>query len=203
MEVRPWMLEAMKWGAMIYPDMVAGNVYLYQLYTMCFVGFKSKDVAEAFVDWAEKNIDHWGYDPITLIDTNDEATRELWKVHIKKQTPEQKKVGEDGAVGLEYAVSKLHAFLESGYEVNQRPGQTWWLRSPDGGYKPVSRADREIAIIVKDGRVADVYATWKEDLSIEVVDLDVNGDEEREAEVMDCMKEIEAKVESRTLFKIY
>ena len=53
MEVRPWMLEAMKWGAMIYPDMVAGNVYLYQLYTMCFVGFKSKDVAEVFVDWAE------------------------------------------------------------------------------------------------------------------------------------------------------
>ena len=51
--------------------------------------------------------------------------------------------------------------------------------------------------------MADVYATWKEDLSIEVVDLDVNGDEEREAEVMDRMKEIEAKVESRTLFKIY
>ena len=34
MEVRPWMLEAMKWGAMIYPNMVAGNVYLYQLYTI-------------------------------------------------------------------------------------------------------------------------------------------------------------------------
>ena len=87
--------------------------------------------------------------------------------------------------------------------MNQRPGQTWWPRAPDGGHKPISRADREIVIIVKDGRVADVYATWKEDLSIEVVDLDVNGDEEREAEAMDRMKEIEAKVESRTLFKIY
>ena len=156
MEVRPWMLEAVKWGAMIYPNMVAGNVYLYQLYTMCFVGFKSKDAAEAFVAWAEKNIDHWGYDPVTLIDTSDEAARELWKVHIKENAPEKKKVGEDGTARLEYAGSKLHAFLESGYEVNQRPGQTWWLRSPDGGHKPVSRADREIAIIVKDGRVADV-----------------------------------------------
>ena len=49
MEVRPWMLEAVKWGAMIYPNMVAGNVYLYQLYTMCFVGVKSKDAASRIV----------------------------------------------------------------------------------------------------------------------------------------------------------
>ena len=94
-------------------------------------------------------------------------------------------------------------FIYSWYALHQRPGQTWWLRSHEAGYKPVSRANREIDIIVKTGRVADVYAPWTEYLSIEVVDLDMNGDEEREAEVMDCMKEIEAKVESRTLFKIY
>ena len=47
------------------------------------------------------------------------------------------------------------------------------------------------------------YATWKENFAVEVVDMDVNGDAEREAEAKERMAEIKAKVDGGLMFSVY
>ena len=199
MEIRPWMLEAVKWGARLYPAMLAGKVYLYELYTTCFVGFESKDVATAFMSWAEKNIDHWGYDPVSLLDTNDEDTRKRWAAHIRPTESTVEKV-ERGMIGQHNDIS---VFSLSGYEEKKGIGPTWWLRSPGGGWVSALGKEKKLTIIVEGGRVTDVYATWKENFAVEVVDMDVNGDAEREAEAKERMAEIKAKVDGGLMFSVY
>lgn len=198
MEIRPWMLEAVKWGARLYPAMFDGKVYLYELYTTCFVGFESKDVATAFTSWAEKNIDHWGYDPVSLLDTNDEDTRKRWAAYIRPPESTTEKI-ERGMIGQDNGAS---VFLLSGYEEKKWAGPTWWLRSPNGGARPVTETEKEIAIIVKDGRVVDVYATWRKDFAVSVVDMDINGDVEKAAKAKAKMSEIKAKFEDGTMFSV-
>ena len=63
--------------------MQRGKVYLYQLYTTCFVEFDTLEQATAFRRYADENIEYWDYDPVATIDTNDPETVQRWKEFIE------------------------------------------------------------------------------------------------------------------------
>ena len=59
MECRDWHDEARKKGAILRPDMQKGKVYLYQLFTTCFVEFETKEAADAFRKYADSCLSYW------------------------------------------------------------------------------------------------------------------------------------------------
>ena len=83
MEGSRWHGIAQEKGAILRPDMQHGKVYLYQLFTTCFVEFETLADATAFRDWANANLPYWNYDPVATIDTNDPKQIELWERHME------------------------------------------------------------------------------------------------------------------------
>ena len=79
MEGRTWHKAAMNNGAKIVPEIKVGFVYLYQLYTTCYAEFKTIEEADAFRDFADKNLTYWDYDGVATIDTTNPAELEKWK----------------------------------------------------------------------------------------------------------------------------
>ena len=79
MEGRGWHKAAAERGAKLRPDMQRGKVYLYQLYTTCFVEFDTMEQARAFRQYANENLEYWDYDPVATIDTNDPEDVQHWK----------------------------------------------------------------------------------------------------------------------------
>lgn len=79
MEGSGWHKVAAERGAKLRPDMQRGKVYLYELYTTCFVEFDTLEQATAFRRYADENIEYWDYDPVATIDTNDPETVQRWK----------------------------------------------------------------------------------------------------------------------------
>lgn len=79
MEGRDWHKAAAERGAKLRPDMQRGKVYLYQLYTTCFVEFDTMEQARAFRQYANENLECWDYDPVATIDTNDPEDVQHWK----------------------------------------------------------------------------------------------------------------------------
>lgn len=84
MEGRGWHSIAREKGAVLRPNMQRGKVYLYQLYTTCFVEFESMEAAIAFRKYADENIAYWDYDPVATLDTSDPEIVERWKVHMEE-----------------------------------------------------------------------------------------------------------------------
>ena len=78
MEGSGWHKVAAERGAKLRPDMQRGKVYLYQLYTTCFVEFDTLEQARAFRQYANENLKYWDYDPVATIDTNDPETVKHW-----------------------------------------------------------------------------------------------------------------------------
>ena len=89
MEGRPWCRIAREHGAKLVSEMVPGKVYLYQLFTTCFVEFDTVEKAQAFREYADKNLPYWDYDPVAMIDTNDPHARKLWKEHMREKSREE------------------------------------------------------------------------------------------------------------------
>lgn len=83
MEGRYWHKVALEHGITVRPNMRKGKIYLYELYTTCFVEFDTLEQVNEFRAYADKNIPYWDYDPVIVIDTNDEKIVEKWKFHIK------------------------------------------------------------------------------------------------------------------------
>lgn len=79
MEGSSWHKVAAERGAKLRPDMQRGKVYLYELYTTCFVEFDTLEQATAFRRYADESIKYWDYDPVATIDTNDPETVQRWK----------------------------------------------------------------------------------------------------------------------------
>lgn len=194
MEGRIWMNAAMAWGARLCPKMHLGGVYLYELYTTTFVHFACKAAAEAFVEWAKDNIDHWGYDPVALIDTNDPEERERWADHIEGPKTYQESILHGMVQGFETGC----VFLPSSHELKNAGGSAeWWARSP--GLPP---EQCEVVITVEDGRVSGAYASNKDAVSVEIIDADTD-DTDREAEIRDEMQELEKRVSAGELHQIW
>lgn len=193
MEGRIWMNAAMAWGARLCPKMRLGGVYLYELYTTTFVHFACKEAAEAFVEWAKTNIDHWGYDPVALIDTNDPEARERWADHIEKPKTYQESILHGMVQELENGVT----FLPSSHELKNADGQEkWWLRSPVLG-----RRRHKVVIVVEGGRVTEIYASEKDGIIADVIDTDTD-DADREAEIREEIQELERAVAAGELYRI-
>ena len=85
MEGRGWHKVAAEHGAKLRPDMQRGKVYLYQLYTTCFVEFDTLEQARAFRQYANESLEYWDYDPAATIDTNDPEDVHLWEKFMEEQ----------------------------------------------------------------------------------------------------------------------
>ena len=83
MEGRGWHSVARNKGAILRPSMKRGKVYLYQLYTTCFVEFENMEAALAFRKYADENIAYWDYDPVATLDTNNPEVIERWKENME------------------------------------------------------------------------------------------------------------------------
>ena len=84
MEIRGWHPVAAERGAILRPYMQRGKVYLYQMYTTCFVEFENMEAALAFRKYADENLPYWDYEPVTTLDTSDPEVIERWKVHMEE-----------------------------------------------------------------------------------------------------------------------
>lgn len=78
MEGRGWHKVAAERGAKLRPDMQRGKVYLYQLYTTCFVEFETVEQAKMFCQYADQNLRGWNVDPVVIIDTKDPESVKGW-----------------------------------------------------------------------------------------------------------------------------
>ena len=85
MEGRPWHKVAIEHGATLRPNMQKGKIYLYQIFTTCFAEFDTLEQANEFKAYADKNIPYWDYDPVAVVDTNDNETVEKWKPHMEQE----------------------------------------------------------------------------------------------------------------------
>lgn len=83
MEGRGWHNIARNRGAILRPSMKHGKVYLYQLYTTCFVEFENMEAALEFRKYADENIAYWDYDPVATLDTNNPEVVERWKDNME------------------------------------------------------------------------------------------------------------------------
>lgn len=88
MEGSGWHKVAAERGAKLRPDMQRGKVYLYQLYTTCFVEFDTLEQARAFRQYANENLKYWDYDPVATIDTNDPEEVQGWKEFMEDKNHE-------------------------------------------------------------------------------------------------------------------
>lgn len=196
MEVREWMYIAVAWGGRLRGNMVPDKAYLYELYADTFVQFDSKEYAEAFVEWAKTNINHWGHDPIALLDTSDPEVRERWAGHMAK--PE---TGTDRIMLISAREAETGATPEYLRETfapgeMQLGSMRWWWRTP------TTKKDRgEVIVVVEGGMVTGVYSD-REALSVSVLDLD-SDDPERQEEAEKGKATLEARVERGELKEIW
>lgn len=196
MEVREWMYIAVAWGGRLRGNMVPDKAYLYELYADTFVQFDSKEYAEAFVEWAKTNINHWGHDPIALLDTSDPEVRERWAGHMAK--PE---TGTDRIMLISAREAETGATPEYLRETfapgeMQLGSMRWWWRTP------TMKKDRgEVIVVVEGGMVTGVYSD-REALSVSVLDLD-SDDPERQEEAEKGKATLEARVERGELKEIW
>lgn len=188
MEGRTWMRMAVAgWGADLRPYMEPGWVYLYEMNTTAFVRFDNKESAESFVEWAKINVDHWGYDPVAIIDTNDPEVRERWASHMEMPKTTQEKI-EDGMIR---EVETGFTFLPSSYEMESTGGQAkWWARLQ-------SEKKNEVVIVVEGGQVTGVYSTTK-DLMVSLIDTDTDSPERAE-EIAEDMADLQRRIDAGEL----
>lgn len=83
-EIRGWHPIAVERGAILRPYMQRGKVYLFQMYTTCFVEFENMETALEFRKYADENIPYWNYEPVATIDTNDPEVVERWKLNVEE-----------------------------------------------------------------------------------------------------------------------
>ena len=195
MEAREWMYIAVAWGRRLRGNMVPNKAYLYELNTETFVQFDSKEYAEAFIEWARTHIDHWGHDPIALLDTSDPEVRERWKGHMAKQEAGSDKI---------MLVSEFETGLgtELGHQKETfAPGEMqlgsmrWWWRTP---MRKEEMA--EVIVVVEGGMVSDVFSNV-ESIMVSVLDTDTD-DAERESEINEERAALQAKIDAGELKSI-
>lgn len=200
MEGRPWMKEAVAWGARLQPEMTIGGIYLHQAFTTTFVHFGRKAAAEAFIGWASENIDHWGDDPVALIDTNDPEVCERWKHHIRPLQNYRDSILH-GMIQEKYGgyIGHPHCdvFLPSEVELKaSQEGKAWWLRTPN------EMQSVSVVICVECGSVTDVYASKKGVVDISIIDSDTD-DADREAEIEAAVSDLRKQIEAGEMFQVY
>ena len=84
MEGRSWHGVARdEFGAKLRHSMQRGKVYLYQIFTTCFVEFDTVEAAQTFRDYADANLEYWNYDPVTLVNTSDDEQCKRWSEHME------------------------------------------------------------------------------------------------------------------------
>lgn len=207
MDGRPWMEAAVEWGGRLRPYMEPGWVYLYQMFTSTFVQFPDKATAEEFVTWAGQNIDHWAYDPVAVIDTNNPEVCKEWAGSMKpeenyKDSALHKKVNlEFGRLeqGASIPASMLRPPESEHKEAHE--ASSWWVRSPDPNYKkPEDEAPTEVVVVVEDGRVTEVYATSKS-ISVTVLDMDTTDADEMTS-LEEQKKDLQARIDAGELHDI-
>lgn len=195
MEVREWMYIAVAWGGRLRGNMVPDKAYLYELYAETFVQFDSREYAEAFIEWAKKNIDHWGHDPIALLDTSDPEVRERWAGHMAKPETSGDKIMLMSTREEEIGAAKGHLqeiFAPSEVRIGS---MRWWVRTPT-----MKKDSAEVIVVVEDGRVSEVYSN-AENLSVAVLDTDTD-DAERESEINEEKAELQARIDAGELKSI-
>ena len=166
MEIREWMYIAVAWGGRLRGNMVPDKAYLYELYTETFVQFDSREYAEAFIEWAKKNIDHWGHDPIALLDTSDPEVRERWAGHMAKSQAESDKIMMPSTFEAGGGVASEHLRETFAPGEMKLGSMRWWKRTP------MTKKDiTEAIVVVEGGMVTGVYSD-KETLLVSVLDLD-------------------------------
>lgn len=57
-------------------------------------------------------------------------------------------------------------------------------------------------VVVKDGRVSEVFASQKDRISIEIIDRDTD-DAERECEIQEAVNDLNARISQGELFLVY
>lgn len=192
MEAQEWMYIAVAWGGRLRGNMVPNKAYLYELYTETFVQFDSKEYAESFIEWAKANIDHWGHNPIALLDTSDPEVRERWAGHMTKPETLEDKIMIGMVRELETGATpeRLRPTFAPG-EV-QLGSMRWWMRTP--------MRRREVVVMVEDGRVSDVFSNI-ENLVVSVLDTDTD-DPERKKEIDEEKAALQARVDSGELKRV-
>ena len=53
-------------------ELKLGKVYLYQKFNEMLEEFDTLEGAKQFVEYADENLPYWNYDPVTIIDLNNE-----------------------------------------------------------------------------------------------------------------------------------
>lgn len=195
MEGRQWMrIATAKWGAILCPYMVPGQVYLHEIHTTTFVLFTNKECAESFEAWAKENIPYWGYDPVALLDTSDPEVREQWACHMKTPKTHQETVSD----GMIQEAESGAMFLPPSHETKTADGPTqWWVRSANPAHGKTS----EVVAVVEGGRVTSMYSTEK-GVSASVIDADTL-DTDQMAEIEQEKEELQRRILNGELFEVY
>lgn len=60
----------------------------------------------------------------------------------------------------------------------------------------------DVVVVVKDGRVSEVFASQKDRISIEIIDRDTD-DAERECEIQEAVNDLNARISQGELFLVY
>lgn len=204
LEWRPWMQVATEWGGELCPHMVAGGVYLYQMFSTTFVRFPDKEAAEDFKNWAGEHLPYWGYDPVVTLDTNDPEVCEMWAEHIKPEQNYQDSAAHK-EINLKFGQLEngviIPASVESMTEVDHgrmHEASKWWLRSPDPHHKELEGS--EVIILVEDGMVTGVYST-KESTSVSILDMDTT-DAERRKELDEEREALRVRIDAGELYDV-
>lgn len=205
LEWRPWMQVATEWGGELCPHMVAGGVYLYQMFSTTFVRFPDKEAAEAFENWAGEHLPYWGYDPVVTLDTNDPEVCEMWAEHIKPEQNYQDSAAHK-KINLEFGQLENGVIIPASFEqmdgVDHREmheAGKWWIRTPDPRYKEPKES--EVIIVVERGMVTDVYASDKK-ISVAVLDTDTD-DADRYEEIEEERKSLQARIDAGELHNVW
>lgn len=195
MEVREWMYIAVAWGGRLRGNMVPNKAYLYELNAETFVQFDSKEYAEAFIEWARTHIDHWGHDPIALLDTSDPEVRERWAGHMAKQETGSDKIMLPSEFEMGVGADQGHQKETFTPDEMQLGSMRWWRRTPMRKGKMA-----EVIVVVEGGMVSDVFSNV-ENIMVSVLDTDTD-DAERESEINEEKAELQARIDAGELKSI-
>ncbi len=195
MEVREWMYIAVAWGGRLRGNMVPNKAYLYELYAETFVQFDSREYAEAFIEWAKTNIDHWGHDPVALLDTSDPEVRERWAGHMAKQEAGSNQITFVSGWDMGDGIAPGHQKEIFAPGEMQLGSMRWWRRTPMQKGKMA-----EVIVVVEGGMVSDVFSNV-ENIVVSVLDTDTD-DSERECEINEGIAELQARIDAGELKSI-
>lgn len=195
MEARSWMFFATARGAVLRGNMIPDKAYLYELNTETFVQFDSKECAEAFIEWARTHIDHWGHDPIALLDTSDPEVRERWAGHMAKQETGSDKIMIPSEFEMGVGADQGHQKETFAPGEMQLGSMRWWRRTPMRKGKMA-----EVIVVVEGGMVSDVFSNV-ENIMVSVLDTDTD-DAERESEINEEKAELQARIDAGELKSI-